>query len=281
MLEHSPVLQALSIKFDALQRLARHREALECAKERYTVWAMNHMRNPGSIRAALSFIQSCQHNGEYEDAVLYARHAMLMVNEMTDNFILGDQRQKYLADVSYVLARAIYSLATAGGIPPEEKQKAGEEAIKLAQQALEIRTQLHGTESVKVANCMGILADILDHFNDVDDDKVLRLIEQSIAITRRVEGSLSANVAVGENNLGVAYKNRANRAQAVNDVDRYVANLELALSHYREAARIHRANNHMDYADETLRSIAEVEENRRQIGIAQAAAAVAAAAIRG
>ena len=37
---------AYSMKFDALQLMDRQKEALECAKERYTLWAMNHMRNP-------------------------------------------------------------------------------------------------------------------------------------------------------------------------------------------------------------------------------------------
>ena len=62
----------------------------------------------------------------------------------------------------------------AGGIPAEEKQKAGEEAITLARQALEIRTQLHGTESVEVALVMGVLADVLNYFNILNNDEVIR-----------------------------------------------------------------------------------------------------------
>ena len=193
---------ALMYKFNTLQRLARHRKAMECIKECYTLWAMNHMRNPGSMRAALGLIQSCIHNKEYEDAERYARHAYFMINEMTDNFIPTDQQPRLLADVSYWLAVAIYRLAKAGGIPPEEKQKAGEEAIEHARKALEIHTQLHGNESAAVAADMGILAEVLAHFNNVDDYKVLRLQEQAIAIYRRVEGSSSMNVAVSERNLG-------------------------------------------------------------------------------
>ena len=34
---------AFVCKFNALQFLGRHKDALECAKERYTLWAMNHM----------------------------------------------------------------------------------------------------------------------------------------------------------------------------------------------------------------------------------------------
>ena len=120
---------ALGRKFDALGFMGRNREAMECIKECYTLWAMNHLRNPGSIKAALHLIQSCIFNDEYDDAERYARHAMFMINEMTDNFIPANQRSKFLAHGSYWLARAIFHLAKAGGIPPEGKQKAGEEAI--------------------------------------------------------------------------------------------------------------------------------------------------------
>ena len=262
--------EAPSCKFNALQRLGRHREALECIKECYTLWAMNHLRNPGSIDAALHLIESCIHNKEFEDAEHYARHAMFMINEMTDNFIPSDQRPRFLADGSYFLAVAILALAQAGGIPSEEKQKVGEEAIVLGRQALELHTQQHGTESAKVAISIGLLADILNYFNDVDVDEALRLLEQAIAIYRRVEGSSSYNVAVRENNLGSAYAKRANRAQVANDLDRFVANLELALPHYREAAQIFRANNHVDMADNALRNVAKVEEHIRRIGIVRA-----------
>ena len=264
---------ALRCKFDCLQLMGRNREGMECIKECYTLWAMNHMRNPGSIRAALGLIQSCLHNREFEDAEHYARHAMFMINDMTDNFIPSDQRPQFLADGSYYLAMAIYKLARAGGIPPEDKQKAGEEAIALARQALEIRTQLHGADSIEVAHNIGVLADVLDYFNDVDDDEILRLHEQSKAITSRVEGSSSLNVAVVECNMGSAYHNRSLRAHAANDLDREQANLELALSHLREAERIYRASSIVDEADEGLRKIAQVEEKIRRIGIARAAAA--------
>ena len=271
---------ALEYKFNALNFMDRNREAKECAEERYTLWAMNQMRNPGSINAAFALIESCIHNGEYEDAEHYARHAMFMINEMTDNFIPSDQRPSFLAEGSYYLARAILGLSEAGGIPPEEKQKAGKEAIALARQALELHTQLCGAESAKVASDMGTLADILDYFNIVDDDEILRLHEQSIAIYCRVEGSSCVNVAAGENQFGVAYFIRANRARAANDLDRWLVNLELALPHYREAARIYRAINRLDTADETLGNIAQVEDQMRQIRIAKAAAVAAAAATR-
>ena len=252
---------ALECKYNALNFMGRHREALECAEERYTLWAMNQMRNPGSIYAAFALIQSCLHNGEYEDAERYARHAMFMIVEMTDNFIPVDQQPLFLAHGSYFLGRAIFRLAEAGGIPPEEKQKAGEEAIQLVRKALEIHTQLFGIESADVASDMSVLSDILDYVNDVDDDEVLRLREQSSAIYRRVEGSLSYNVAVSEEKKGVAYHNRANRADAVNDLDRCLANLELALSHFRDAARIYQQINHSDSADDALRKVSQIEES--------------------
>ena len=264
---------ALVCKFNALQRLGRHREAMECIKECYTLWAMNHMRNPGSMRAALFLIECCLHNGEFEDAERYARHAYFMIAEMTDNFIPVDDQPQFLADVSYYLATAIYRLALAGGIPLEAKQKAGEEAITLARKALEIHTHLHRTESAKVAADMSALGDILDYFNNVDDDEIPRLYEQSAAIYRRVEGNSSVNVAMCELNLGSAYGLRAQRALAVDGLDRYVANLELALPHHREAARIYRANDHMDMADTALRCVAKGEENLRKVGIARSAGA--------
>ena len=266
---------ALTYKFNALHFMGRYKEAMECAEECYTLWAMNHLRNPGSMRAALSLIESCIHNGEYEDAERYARHAYFMIAEMTDNFIPIDQRPRFLAEGSYYLARAIFHLADAGGIPPEGKQKAGEEAIMLARKALELYIQLYGTESAEVALAMGALANTLDCFNDADDDEILRLLEQAIAITSRVEGSSSVNVAVGENHLAIAYANRAGRAHAANELDRCMANLELALFHYREAARVFRLNNRTDSADGVLRTIAGIEENIRQVGIAKAAAATA------
>ena len=276
---------ALAIKFSALQRLDRHREALECAKERYSLWAMNHLRNPGSMRAALALIQSCIHNEEYEDAERYARHAYFMIAEMTDNFIPTAEQPHFLAEGSYWLARAIYRLAQAGGIPPEGQQKAGEEAIGLIRKALETHTQLLGTESVNVAADMCAVSDVLDYFNDVDDDEILRLLEQSIAIYRRLEGSSSVNVAAGEQNLGISYLKRVNRALDANDLDRCMANLELSLPHFRESLRIFRSIDLVGRADGVLRNIAEAEMIIRQIGIARAGAAAGgattAAATRG
>ena len=269
---------AFECKYNALNFMARYREAKECAEERYTLWAMNQMRNPGSIYAAFALIQSCIHNGEYEDAEHYARHAMFMINEMTDNFIPSEHRPKFLARGSYELARAIFRLAKAGRITPEEKQKAGEEALAFARQALKLNTQLFGTESADVANVMNLLAEMLDYFNDVNDDEVIRLIEQATAIYSRVEDSSSVNVAAGENNLGLAYVSRARRSQIANDLDRCMTNLELALPHLREAVRMFRVNNNVNGANAALRDVGEAEENLR---VARALVSAAATAARG
>ena len=119
---------------------------------------------------------------------------------------------------------------------------------------------------------MGLLASVLDYFNDVDDDEVPRLHEQAKVIFTRVDGTLSPNAVTCERNVGLAYGRRANRAATANDLDRYVANLELALPHYREAVRIYRAINHMDMADEFAREVVRVEEELRRIVIERAAA---------
>ena len=259
--------------------MGRYKEAKECAEENYTLWAMNHIRNPSSMEAALALVQSCLHNGEHEDAEHYARHAMFMINDMTDNFIPSDQLPRFLADASCYLARAIFESARAGGIPPGEKQKAGEEATELARQALKIHTQLHGTECSSVAAVMNALTDVLDYFNNVDDDEILRLLEQAVVVFSRVEGNLSYNVAHGKATLGNVYINRAKRAHAAKDLDRCIVNNELALPHYREAVRIFRAINRVDSANSVLGAIAGVEERLRTIRHDRAA--TAAASIKG
>ena len=211
-------------------------------------------------------IQSCLYLGEYEDAERYARNAMFMIKDMADNFIPFEQQPHFLADASYYLARAILNLAQAGDIPPEGKQKAGEEAITLARQALELRTQLYGIDITKIATSMGTLAQMLDYFSNVDDDEVLRLYEQAKVIFSRVEGSSSYNVAAGEGQLGNTYINRARRAEAVNDLDRCMINLGLAVPHLLEAVRIYTATNNLERANWNLLAVAEAEEQKQRLG---------------
>ena len=112
---------------------------------------------------------------------------------------------------------------------------------------------------------MSTLASILDYFNDVDDADVLRLREEAIAILVRVESRLSPNVAGCENNLGAAYQKRARRAHAAHDLDRCIANLELAVPRVIEAARIFRAINHVENADKVARDAATIEKDLQQI----------------
>ena len=202
------ISDALMCKSDALNLMFRPKKAMECLKENYTLWAMNQIRNPGSIRAALGVISSCLGIEDYDYAESLARHALFMIDEMTDNFIPTDQQPPFLAKGSRALARAIHGLARTGGILPEEMQKAGEEAIALARKALEIDIRLYGTENLEVANDMRVLADVLDHFNDVDDDEIPRLCEHFIAAYRRECGSSSVNVASGESMLGTVYKKK-------------------------------------------------------------------------
>ena len=243
---------------------------MECAEECYTLWAMNHMRNSGSMEAAMRLIQSCLHLNENERAEHYARHAMFMMNDMADNFISADELPSLLARGSRLLARSIYRLAESGEMPMAEREKAGKEAIELARQALELDIKLFGAVSANVAHDIGALANVLDLFNNVDSDEVLSLRKKYIKILTRVEGAETLNVAVGENQLGVTYANRANRALAVNDFDRHLSNLELALTHYREAGRIYRLINHVPNATQTQFNITKTEERIRLLRLAKA-----------
>ena len=254
---------ALHCKFDALSIMDRNRESLECAKERYCLYLTSHTRPP-AIMAAFDFIESCLRNEEYEDAELYARTTWETITLSRDSHIPDDKRQWFTAQGAHYLASAMFELAQDGDIPPEANQTVGQEAIALARRALEIRTQLHGLGNEHTANDMRTLADMLDYFNGNEDVEVLRLYEQSIAITTRVEGSLSVNVAAGKNNLALVYRKKATKARAVNDLDGEMANLELALRHYHEAARIYRLANHVESADNAAQYAVEAEQALQQ-----------------
>ena len=266
--------EALKFKYNALLFMARHREALECAKEWYCLYLTNHT-HPPAIRAGFCVIESCIHNKEFFDAVLYARTTWETLTLSRDSHIPDNERELFIAQGAFYLAKATFALADSGGIPAEKKLEAGREAIMLARRALEIHTQLNGTENRHIASDMSLLATLLDYFNQVDDDEVLRLYEQSIAIYARVYGSSSPNVAVGEYNLGITYRDIAKRAQTAHDLDRCVANLELALPRFREAVRVYRAINHVDKADQSAQVAVDVEE------VLQQAVALRAAATRG
>ena len=255
---------AMRSKFYALNMMNRHKEALECAKEWYCLWLTKHT-HPPAIEAGFGLIESCIHNNEFFDAALYARTTWETLTLSRDSHIPDDKYQQFIAQGAHYLAKATLSLSQCGGFAPEEKREAGQEAITLARRALGIHTQLHGAESYQVAEVMSLLASALDYFNDVDDDESIRLFEQSKAIYSRVLGSMSGNVATVEYNLGVAHQNRAESARAANDLDRCITNLELSLPRHREAARIYRANDDMEYADRAAQCAVKVEEWLRAI----------------
>ena len=254
---------ALRIKYNALNFMDRNKETLECAKEWYCMYPTNHT-HPPAIQASFCLIESCILNKEFFDAALYARTLWETITLSRDSHIPDHQLQEFTARGAYELARALWQLAVHGGMPPEERQETGKEAIMLARRALEIYTQLFGTESELAAAGMGTLASVLHCFNGIDDDDVIRLLEQSIAIYVRVEGRLSFNVAAGENNLSAALEARANGARDANDLNRCVANLELALPRLREAARIFRAINMVERADKAAQEVAKLEEKLRR-----------------
>ena len=253
---------ALNLKYVALSSMGRHREALGCAKEWYCLWPTKHT-HPPAINASFCLIQSCIFNKEYFDAALYARTLWETITLSRDSHIPENLQEEFTARGAMELARALFRLAESGSMPPEEKHETGVEAIMLARRALEMHTQLRGGKPDHIAVCMDLLASIVDYFNDVDDDEIPRLHEQAKVIFARVHGSLSPNVATCERNLGVAYKHRARRAQAAHDLDRCVANLELALPHFRESVRIFRAIDHMETSDEVARTVQTLESNLR------------------
>ena len=240
---------ALRYKFNALNCTNLKSEALECAEERYSLWAAGHMRNPLMLEAAFPLIEGLCHTRDFQQAILIARTAYDMIINDTDNMIPADHHPFLLAQASEYLAQAIFGMAQSGGIPQKEKQKAGEEAIALARKALELHTELQGADSYQVAKCSNTLADVLDHFNNVDDDEILRLYRQVITIYSHVHGTTSPNVAVGTSNLAEAYNERAKRAHKADDLQRHVDNLVLAMPHYRESVRIYRLNNRTEMAN--------------------------------
>ena len=262
---------AFKHKGTALILMGRQKENLECTTERYNMWASTYRRNPKTIVASFSLIDGLINNEEYDKAHLIAATVYEQTTHPMTNDIPEHLEQSLLAMGSYFYVRATLLLAQAGSIPSEEKEKVGEEAIALARKAMQIDTQLHGIESLNVANDMTALANALDFFSNVDDDEILRLYEQVLAIFRRLHGSSSLSVAVSEMNLGGAYNTRAARAEDAGDLYGCVVNGELAATHYREAARIYRSINRVGDAEKTARSAARIEESLRQIRISIAA----------
>ena len=262
------ISEALELKCTALDFLGRHREQLECAKEWYCLWNTK-PADVGAINAAFALTSSCLHNQKWADAHLYASTLYGIINHKHDNKIPDDKRQRYIARGAYNLAHATLRLAQSGGIPREEEKKAGQETIALLRKALEIHTELHGTECNEVANCMCILADALGFFSaDDDDDEALRLFERTKTIHSRVYGSLSVSVAICEGKIANLYARRAKRGHDVNnDFDREKGMLELSLTHYRESARIYRAIGRMNEAESKSKQVVYIEVILRRIAI--------------
>ena len=159
LLKDDRPLEALNVAFTckttALNFMGRYGEAMESAKERYSMWAMTDIRNPNSIWAAFDLIECCLRIEEYIDAEMFARTTLEIINQRTDNIIPLDQRQETLARYTLNLAIATFRLAQAGGgMAPEAKQAAGVKAIALVRDALEINSQAYGAESTEVAFAM-------------------------------------------------------------------------------------------------------------------------------
>ena len=262
--------------------MGRYNEALDSVTERYQLWAMGRgPAHPKTITAAFQLIESLIHSQKYADAEKCAFNLwdILNTNNHVDNEIPAGERQSYIARGAQYYAQATFRLAESGGIPANEKQKAGEEAITLARRAMEINTQLYGSDCEKVAFSMQVLAQALGCFINPDLDEISRLYERAIAIFSRKEGPLSVNAAASTCNLGSLYRQRAFAAVKANDLDRQKVNPELALPLLRESVRIFRAINHAGRADQILASVAAAEEDLRENRVARAA--VAAAVSRG
>ena len=250
--------------------MGRAKETLEIATERYNMWAATFMRHRGMINAAFPLIESLIVNKEYAQAHLIASTVHGMTMHPTNHDIPESDQQPYLAQSSRIFALATLRLAETGGIPEEEQQNEGKKAIALARKALAINTQLFGADSGYVACDMIALASSLD--------EAIHLIEQAIGIHSRVQGSSSFRVAAEKDNLSRRYIKRANDAGDARDLDRQLANLELALSRRREALRIFRALNHVDKTAESAQVVAHVEEAIRNVRIKIAATTAIATA---
>ena len=256
--------EAMRIQFIANKCMGKKKEALQCAEEWHCLW--HHTpEHPLAVQAAFALIEICMQNNKYLDAERYAHTLWEIIN-------LHDQLQPYIADGAYYLALSTLRLDEVGGISTEKKQEAGQEAIVLARRALEIHTHLHGIESDKGAAGMLLLADLLSYFNEVvdDDGEIPRLYDQAKSTFARVQGTaLSSNIAACEGNLGRIYDRRAKKAMLTNNLDRCVANLELALPRFRETSRILRAINRVDQAVAAAHDAFQVEEMLRLVAIAR------------
>ena len=168
------ISEALGMKADALGNMSKFKESLECTKEWWTLWSTARgPSHPTTINATFSYIQCLIFNEEFVEAESRSRKLYETINSNNDeeNRIPEDKRQLYLARGAGHLAQAIYQLAKAGGIPPEEQPKAGQEAIALAQKSLEINTEIYGAESAEVVDDKQVLQVISGYFNSSENDQ--------------------------------------------------------------------------------------------------------------
>ena len=100
---------AMKKKFDALNFTNRKREALECAREWYCLWNTKCTDRP-ALDAAFALIESCLHNNEFSDAVLYASTLWEIINHKYDNKIPEDERPQYIARGAKYLAQATWQV---------------------------------------------------------------------------------------------------------------------------------------------------------------------------
>ena len=114
----------------------RHFLASACAEERFQLWHSSQgSQSPGTIAAFFTRIECNMLNNQFEIAEYDARIANFLCGD-NESLIPEAQRSSYIAESARLFALAILRHAQAGGIPPERKEKAGEEAIKLARESV-------------------------------------------------------------------------------------------------------------------------------------------------
>ena len=256
----------MSIKFDSLNMMGQDKDALECAKEWYCLWLTKHT-HPPAITAAFALIESCIHNGEYDDVRLYAHTTWETITLSRDSHIPDSQREEFTARGAHYVAKSIFAMVQSGGIPAEEKHEAGNEAITRARQALDIFSRLHGIERKTVAMAKVMLAQVLDFFKEDGNDESLRLFEDSKAIYTQLQGNSSIKVGEIEEDLGALYYKRAKRAlNGTNDLHSTLSYLDLSLLRLREATRIYRSLGQLNKeVDRSTKMTIEIEGLRQVI----------------
>ena len=244
----------------------RNKEALECAKEWYCLWLTKHT-HPPAIDAAFALIESCVHNGEYDDARLYAHTTWETITLSRDSHIPDSQREEFTARGAHYVAKSIFAMVQSGGIPAEEKEEAGNEAIARARQALDTFSRLHGIERKTVAMAKVMLAQVLNFFKEEDDDEAIQLFEQSKAIYIQLQGNSSIKVGEIEEDLGALYYNKAKRAlEGTNDLHNTLSYVDLSLPRLREAVRIYRSLGRLNKeVDRSIKMTIEIEGLRQLI----------------